>query len=143
VAFVDRINGGTPDPCAIGIGLEKRGELVAGVKFDHWNHASICMHVAAVGKYWLTREYLWYCFHYPFNELGVTKILGFVDSANIEARRFDEHLGFEFEYEIKGASKGGGLRIYSMTKGQCRYIGSPVKRVFDGLEIRSAAGAGL
>jgi RimJ/RimL family protein N-acetyltransferase len=122
VAFVDKANRGSPDPYAVGIGLEKDGELIAGVKFDNWNHASVCMHVAAIGKQWMTREYLWYCFHYPFVELKATKILGLVAESNHDARRFDEALGFVLEYAIQGAHPDGALLIYTMTPEQCRFI---------------------
>jgi len=122
VAFVDKANHGSPDPYAVGIGLEKDGELIAGVKFDNWNRASICMHVAAIGKQWMTRDYLWYCFHYPFVELKATKILGLVAESNRDARRFDEHLGFRLEYSIPDAHPDGALLIYSMTPDQCRFL---------------------
>lgn len=122
VAFVDKANHGSHDPYAVGIGLEKDGELIAGVKFDNWNRASICMHVAAIGKQWMTRDYLWYCFHYPFVELKATKILGLVAESNRDARRFDEHLGFRLEYSIPDAHPDGALLIYSMTPDQCRFL---------------------
>ena len=124
VAFVDQRNGGTPDSTAAGIGLEEDGVLIAGVKFDNFNHASVCMHVAAVpGKRWMTREYLWTSFDYPFNQLKVRKILGLVAETNTVARRFDEHLGFSLEATIKDASPDGDLLIYSMTKDRCRFLG--------------------
>ncbi|MBI3715660.1 MAG: GNAT family N-acetyltransferase [Betaproteobacteria bacterium] len=104
------------------IGLEEDGELIAGVLYDHYNGQSIAMHVAAAGKRWMTREYLRACFAYPFLQLRVKKILGFVDSANQEARRFDEHLGFAREATIADAGKEGDLIIYSMTPEQCRFI---------------------
>ena len=60
---------------AIGIGLEEDGELIAGVVFNMYTGPSICMHVAAVpGKRWMTREYLWRCFAYPFVQLGCRRI---------------------------------------------------------------------
>lgn len=114
--------GGTYDPCSVAIGLEQHGELIAGVLFDQYNGKSICMHVAAVGPNWLTREYLAVCFDYPFNQAKVTKILGLVDSKNTLARRFDEHLGFRLEATIEDAGKDGDLLIYSMTRQQCRYL---------------------
>ena len=122
VAFVDSINKGSADPFAVGIGLEKDGELIAGVKFDNWNGASICMHVAAIGKHWMTREYLRYCFQYPFAEVKASKILGLVAESNMDARRFDEHLGFVLEYSIPKAHPDGALLIYSMTPDQCRFL---------------------
>ena len=108
VEFVDRINGGTPDPCAIGIGLEQDGQIIAGAKYDNFNGASVCVHLAAVeGCRWMTREYLFACFDYPFRQLGVKKLLGLVDSSNTRARSFDEHIGYTVEAVIKDAAPGG------------------------------------
>ena len=104
------------------IGLADGFNLQAVVGYDHWNGVSINMHVAAEGSRWMTKEYLRYCFHYPFNEIGVKKIVGLVDESNEKARRFDEHLGFKLETRIKDACKGGDLLIYSMTRQECRFI---------------------
>jgi len=122
VAWVDAINGGTPDPCAIGIGLERDGRLIAGVKYDAWNGASICGHVAASSAHWLDCGFLFAAFDYPFNQLHVRKIIGLVDAANARARAFDEHLGFQLEATIHGAAPGGDLLIYTMTREQCRFL---------------------
>ena len=123
LAYVDAALRSSHDEHASGIGLEQKGQLIAGVKFDSWNGASICMHVAAEpGAQWMTRAYLNACFDYPFNQLGVRKILGVVRSTNAAARRFDEHLGFELEATIAGATPGGDLLIYSMTRDRCRFL---------------------
>jgi RimJ/RimL family protein N-acetyltransferase len=116
--------GGTLDPNSVAIGLQRTDDmrLIAGVLFDQYNGRSICMHVAAEGAGWMTREYLRVCFDYPFNQAKVTKILGLVDSTNIQARRFDEHLGFQLEATLKDAGKFGDLLIYSMTRQQCRFL---------------------
>ncbi len=127
--------GGVFDYIGVAIGLERDGELIAGVLYDNYNGRSICMHVAAVpGSRWMTREYLRVCFDYPFNRAKVTKILGMVDSTNAPARRFDEHLGFTLESTIKDAGKDGDLLIYSMTRQQCRHL----KEAHHGREIRSS-----
>lgn len=108
---------------ATSLGLEENGQLIAGVVFDYYNGASICMHIAAVGKRWMVREYLWYSFHYPFNELKVKRITGLVGAKNMEARRFDEHLGFKLETVLKDAHPDGDLLVYRMFKEDCRFIG--------------------
>ena len=82
------------------IGLERDGELIAGVLYDHYNGASMAMHVAAEGKQWLNREYLWFCFYYPFEQVKVKKVIGIVPSTNAQALRFDKHLGFREEARI-------------------------------------------
>lgn len=133
----DRV-GGAPDKHSTAIGLlGERGELIAGVLFDKFNGRSVCMHVAAEpGARWMTRQYLWMCFDYPFNQMRVRKILGLVDSTNHQARKFDEHLGFIPECSIKDAGKYGDLLIYSMTRLQCRFI-----RERNGKQIGSATTA--
>lgn len=110
---------------AVCVGWERHGKLVAGVAYDQYNGASICMHVVGEGKRWLTREFLRFCFAYPFEQLRVRKVLGLVPSTNADAIRFDEHLGFRREAVISDAVPGGDLIVYSMTREQCRYLESP------------------
>lgn len=105
------------------IGLEKDGELVAGVVYDYFNHANVCMHVAGVGKHWLNREYLWYCFYYPFEQLKVRRVTGLIAETNTDSRRFAVGLGFEYEARLQGAHPTGDLLVYRMFKDQCRWLG--------------------
>lgn len=104
------------------VGLEKDGKLVAGVLYDHYNGASIAMHVAAEGKRWLNRDYLWFCFWYPFEQLKVKKVIGLVPSTNEAALKFDLHLGFVEEGRIADAVPDGDLILLTMTRQQCRYL---------------------
>lgn len=126
--FVLKATGGGWTPGrGVGIGLadfaEPTPRLLAGVVFDSYNKASVQMHVAAApGARWMTKAYLWTCFHYPFEQLRVNKILGLVGSKNLAAQRFDEHLGFVLETALKDAHPDGDLLIYSMTRDQCRFL---------------------
>lgn len=119
----ERIGGQFNAQLATAIGLERDGELIAGVIFDNYMGQSIAMHVAGEGGHWMTREFARACFGYAFNQLKVKKVLGFVDSTNAAARRYDEHLGFKLEHVITDAGKVGDLCIYSMTPDKCRFIG--------------------
>jgi len=107
-----------------GIGLKKNDELIAGVLYDDYNGSNIWMHVAATpGRQWLNREYLFACFAYPFNQLNVKRVSGWVEASNTDARRFDEHLGFQQEAVLSGAARDGGdVIIYRMFKEECRYV---------------------
>lgn len=120
--------GGTWSPAdARAIGLERNGELVAGVVYDHYNGASVCMHVASDGsRSWLNRAYLKYCFEYPFNHMKVRKIIGEVPSNNEDALRFDKHLGFREEARIADAAPGGDIILLTMTRAQCRWLSAGV-----------------
>lgn len=103
------------------IGLERDGELVAGVIYEGFNGHNVWMHVAIPGR--ITPAYLRYCFHYPFIELDCKRVSGYVEASNTRARRFDEHLGFQQEATLRGAaSDGGDVILYRMTREDCRYV---------------------
>lgn len=107
-----------------GLGLERDGELIAGVLYEGYNGVNVWMHVAAdQTKRWLNRDYLRYCFQYPFDELGCKRVSGYVEASNADARRFDEHLGFKQEAVLTGAaSDGGDVILYVMRREDCRYV---------------------
>jgi RimJ/RimL family protein N-acetyltransferase len=109
---------------AIGIGQYKDGKIIAGVVYNQYNGPSICMHVAAEpGSRWMTRDFLFRAFAYPFIQLGCNRVTGLVRADNMEARRFDEHLGFKQEGIIrKGADDGTDMILYGMLKEECRWL---------------------
>lgn len=110
------------------LGLEDvAGELVAGVVYTEFNGSNVFMHIAAVpGRRWMTRKFLWACFDYPFRALKVRRITGWVDESNADARKFDEHLGFEAEAVLEEAARdGGAVIVYRMTPETCRFLGAP------------------
>lgn len=109
-----------------GIGLQDDGALIAGVVYNEWNGVNINMHVAAIGKRWMTREYLWTCFDYPFNQCHVQRITAFVEDDNAAAIKFDEHLGFKYEASMKDAyehdGKIGDILLMCMRREDCRWL---------------------
>jgi RimJ/RimL family protein N-acetyltransferase len=108
----------------VALGLEENGELIAGVVFNWYTGPSICMHVAAEpGKRWLTRDFLFRVFAYPFLQLKCSRVTGLVRTDNLAAQRFDEHLGFVREGVIrKGATDGTDFILYGMLKEECRWL---------------------
>lgn len=107
---------------SVAIGLERDGELTAAVVFNNWTGRSICMHVYSEGKHWLNREFLWFVFYYPFEQLKVKKIVAQVSSANEAALKFDSHLGFIHEATVKDAAKDGDMLLLTMTREQCPWL---------------------
>ena len=107
-----------------GLGLERDGELIAGVLYEGYNRVNVWMHVAAVsGRRWLNREFLRSCFYYPFEEMGCRRVGAYVDASNLDSRRFVEHLGFEREAVLRGAAADGGdVILYVMWRDKCRYL---------------------
>jgi RimJ/RimL family protein N-acetyltransferase len=106
------------------LGVEQDGELIAGVVFEGYTGSSISMHVAAVeGKLWLSREFLFRSFAYPFLQLECNRVTGLVRVDNPKAQKLDEHLGFVREGVMrKGATDGTDYIIYGMLKEECRWL---------------------
>ena len=121
----ERIDEDDFGPGAMAIGLEHNGELISGVVYNMYTKASICMHVAAIpGKRWMTREYLWRAFAYPFIQLGCNRVTGLVRADNITAQRFDEHIGFKREGLLrKACTDGTDMILYGMLREECRWLG--------------------
>ena len=112
----------------VGIGWEKHGKIVAGVAYANWNGPNVECHIASDGsRRWLTRQYLWTIFDYPFNQLGVNRITVCVGEGNADSTRFVKHLGFILEAELDGAHPTGALRIYRLFKTECRFLNCGVK----------------
>lgn len=106
------------------IGNIRNGQLTGGALYEHYTGpaGSVQIHVGGLGN-WLNANFLFFAFDYPFNQLKVSKLLGLVDSSNVAAIRFDEHIGFHKEHTIAGAGRDGSdLIVYSMTRDQCRWL---------------------
>ena len=102
------------------VGLERGGEIVAGVLYAGWNGRSIVCHIAVQGL--LTPAYMAAIFHYPFIHCGAEKIIAPVDESNAESRRFVQKLGFTEEARIADAHPDGAIIIYTMQRSACRFI---------------------
>jgi RimJ/RimL family protein N-acetyltransferase len=107
-----------------GLGLKRQGQMVAGVLYEGFSGSTVWMHVAAEpGRRWMSRDYLRACFAYPFEQLGVNAVRGWVNADNHDARRFDEHLGFSCEATLSQAGPGGvDVLIYRMRRQECRFL---------------------
>ena len=104
------------------IGLERDGELVAGVLYQDYNGANVFMHVASEGAHWLNREFLWFAFYYPFVQMKVKRVTATVKSGNAASLRFVRHLGFTDEFTMVDGAPDGDLEILKMTKANCRWL---------------------
>jgi RimJ/RimL family protein N-acetyltransferase len=106
------------------IGLRRNGELVSGSIYEGFNGHNVWVHLASIpGGHWLNRMYLRAAFTYVFVQLGCSRLSGYVNASNVEACRFDEHIGFKEEARLKGAAPDGGdVILYVMWRGDCRYV---------------------
>lgn len=120
----EKVDAGSFADDAQAIGWEKNGELVAGVVFEKWDGPNIFMHVAVTEGMVVTKRDLRIVFSYPFTHLKCNRVTGLVRVDNIKAQRFDEHLGFVREGQLRQAhSDGTDMYVYGMTSKECRWIG--------------------
>ena len=107
-----------------GIGLQRyeagAWRMIAGVAYSQWNGVNVVCDIAAVGRHWANREFLWTIFDYPFNQLKVKRITVCVGAGNSASRRFVQHLGFEEEARLRGAHPSGDLLVYCARKPQAQ-----------------------
>jgi RimJ/RimL family protein N-acetyltransferase len=114
------------DDANVAIGIEEDGELIAGVAYNMYTGAAICMNVAATpGKRWTSKEFMYAFFAYPFIQLECRRVTGLVRESNSVSRKFDEHVGFTQEGVLREAFEDGENAIlYGMLKSECKWIRS-------------------
>lgn len=124
--------------------LWRNGELKAGCLFTDYTRAAIQMHIVGFKRGWLDRTFLWVCFDYPFNQLGVHRVFGRMDGANRQVLDFTRKLGFTEVARIPGVYPypPGDLVIASMPRSRCRWLDlRQGDGVPDGWQVRSSASA--
>lgn len=105
------------------IGLEKNGELIAGVVIDTYRKDASCsIHCAGIGKRWLNREFLFVVFDYVFRQLNCRVVVNPVDAANADSVQFTSHLGFEESLRIPNGCGESDLLIFTLRKEQCKWL---------------------
>jgi RimJ/RimL family protein N-acetyltransferase len=98
---------------------------LAGVVYEGYNEQIVFAHIWIDVGVRPDRDWMAAIFDYPFNRMNVHKIVGQVKSSNTEARKLDEHLGFQLESSIKDFfAPGDDLLAYTMTREQCRVLNS-------------------
>lgn len=122
------------------LGLVADDALIAGVIYNHYMPGgSICMSVAATKENWLTRDFLFASFDYPFRALALQRVTAFVTEGNEQSARFVEHLGFVKEGTMRRAlPTGEALIVYGMLKEECKWVSeSFAEHVWQRLVMRS------
>jgi hypothetical protein len=108
-----------------GIVLRVDGEIIAALLYVEYNGSNVFCHIAGKpGRRWLNRDFLFWAFSYPFDQLGCRRITGWVEEDNAESRRFLENIGFSIEARLKGAGvHGQDVLLYRMLRSECRFLG--------------------
>jgi len=81
------------------------------------------MHVVNLKGNATPRQLLFAAFDYPFNYMGIDKVLGVVNSKNEHAMKYDQKLGFKEVQRFEGLhDDGGDIVLFAMDKADCKWI---------------------
>jgi len=81
------------------------------------------MHMVNLKGGYTPKELLKAAFDYPFNQCGIEKTFGIVNSNNIKAMEYDQKLGFTEAKRFAGMhDDGGDIVVFEMNKADCRWI---------------------
>jgi RimJ/RimL family protein N-acetyltransferase len=102
----------------------KDGVVCGGVIYTGYTgrDGSIELHLCGIHPGWITRDMIWVCFDYPFNQLGVKKIWGRVKATNQVALDLDLKFGLKVETVLKDVFPDGDLNVLSMYREDCRWL---------------------
>lgn len=95
---------------------------------------SCVCHIAAFDRCWLNQDMLWVMFDYPFNQIGVKKIIIQVPESNTRSFNFVKNLGFVVEHVIEHGYPGESMILMSMTRAQCRFLKMPPPKLSEPLD---------
>lgn len=107
------------------IGVERDGELIAGIVVNNFNGANATVHIALTKT--LPRDFLHVCFEYLFVQCNLKRVTGLVPSSNQKALKFDKHIGFTEEFVMKDGHPDGDMHVLVMFKDDCRWLGDRTK----------------
>lgn len=108
------------DESAEYVALVRGDKIEAVCGYDDFNGASIRAHIAIDGQ--INREFLWFIFYYPFEQLRVKKIIAPVHGLNEKCVRFCEKLGFVEEAKITDVFPNGDLLFLTITKDKSKML---------------------
>jgi RimJ/RimL family protein N-acetyltransferase len=115
----------------------KDDELLGVVMYQRYTHTAITMHAVSYEPNWLSRDFLWLVFHYPFVQLGCERVFALVHSGNDRALEFDRKVGFRIETRIGKVYPDGDQIVLVMERADCRWLkikpkGVKFNRDYDG-----------
>lgn len=113
----------------------KQIEWVIG--FDGFIGKVCQIHDVNLGGKATPRELLRVSFDYPFNQCGMEKLIGIVNSNNTRAMQYNRKLGFKEQTRLKGMhDDGGDIVMFVMDKADCRWL---QERKHEKLLVKKAA----
>ena len=101
------------------IGLEREGQIVAGVIYESFMDTTITCHIAVAGR--MNKTFIAAIFDYPFRVCNVDKIIAPVIADNDKSINLVQNMGFTEEARIKRSN--GDMIFFTLLKDKCKFLG--------------------
>jgi RimJ/RimL family protein N-acetyltransferase len=109
------------------------GHYLGGVVYKNYTGTSISMHIGSTTPHWVNRDMLWVSFDYPFRQLAVKRIFGFVPENNEHALAFDQKAGFRPVARIPGFYEDDiDCIVVCMELTDCRFLSIKPRTITSG-----------
>ena len=107
---------------AVCIGLERNGDLVAGVQYEQYSGVggSMLVSIAVTGR--LTKTFVRYACEYAAYEAKVNMVYAMVGEGNAKSQRFVEQMGFVRLCAVPQSHPTGSTYLYGLWKSSCKYL---------------------
>jgi hypothetical protein len=97
---------------------------LGGAVYTNYTQESIAVHSAGWVPHWISRDLLYVCFDYPFNQLGVNRMFAYVPEDNTHAIEVNFNFGFTHVVTIAGMFQGGiACYLMKLERTDCRFLG--------------------
>jgi L-amino acid N-acyltransferase YncA len=103
------------------IGQEIDGEIKAVSSYSGFKGKSCNFSLAGNGNF-MSKDFLWAMFDYPFNKLKLKVIIATISGINDKSLKLSRHLGFEEVATIADAHEDGDLVIMVMRRENCKWL---------------------
>ena len=102
------------------LGWQTDERIVCGVIYEDYNVSSVVAHIACDRP--MVPKFVWAIFDYPFNQMGVSKIICPIPQFNEDSMRLCRKFGFAEECRIRDAHPSGDMIFYTMRREDCRWL---------------------
>jgi len=96
--LIPHVHTGFGDCVAMGYANDQ-GRLLAGFVYNNYSKEfrTICLSAASVSRMWARPDVIHEVFQYPFEQLGVYKVVNVTPADNLPAIKVNAHIGFKRE----------------------------------------------
>ncbi len=100
------------------------GQVLGGFAWTGYTGETVQMHYVGRTRHWMSRPFLHAAFTYPFDQLKVKVILGFLPADRVHATAVAIKLGFKYLCKVPGVD----LNMIAMTRADCKWLALASKR---------------